>query len=354
MSYSSFLRRTRAGLHPSRAQALACSVLMILAAGYPDLPMPPPAAASVSNREMPGAGSTSGPATSTHAGGAVAGNPIASPAPPATSTRSNPFDGARLWVDPNSNAAKQAAQWRRSRSADAAVMDRIATRSHAIWFGDWNAEPYSWVRQVTSRIRADGALPVYVLYNLPLRDCGLYSRGGAAGAHAYQRWISEVVRGIGAEPAIVVLEPDGIATIDCFTAAQQAERLEMIRGAVRTLNSTGRISVYIDAGNARWHPAALIADRLNAAGIGDADGFALNVSNFVATDENIRYGDALSAKVGGKHFVIDTSRNGLGPTVPYEWCNPAGRALGVAPTTRTGHAQVDAFLWVKPPGESGR
>jgi hypothetical protein len=116
---------------------------MILAAGYPDLPMPPPAAASVSNREMPGAGSTSGPATSTHAGGAVAGNPIASPAPPATSTRSNPFDGARLWVDPNSNAAKQAAQWRRSRSADAAVMDRIATRSHAIWFGDWNAEPYS-------------------------------------------------------------------------------------------------------------------------------------------------------------------------------------------------------------------
>lgn len=48
--------------------------------------------------------------------------------------------------------------------------------------------------------------------------------------------------------------------------------------------------------------------------------------------------------------MIDTSRNGLGAT--NELFNPPGRALGSPPGVRTGHAQVDAFLWVKNPGES--
>jgi endoglucanase len=54
--------------------------------------------------------------------------------------------------------------------------------------------------------------------------------------------------------------------------------------------------------------------------------------------------------------VIDTSRNGNGAPPGgagvNEWCNPTGRALGRAPTTSTGVAGVDAFLWVKYPGQS--
>ena len=50
--------------------------------------------------------------------------------------------------------------------------------------------------------------------------------------------------------------------------------------------------------------------------------------------------------------VGDTSRNGLGPTADNQWCNPDGRALGDRPSTQTGLAYVDAFLWVKAPGES--
>jgi endoglucanase len=49
--------------------------------------------------------------------------------------------------------------------------------------------------------------------------------------------------------------------------------------------------------------------------------------------------------------VIDTSRNGRGP-YRNRWCNPPGRGLGTPPTTETGHPLVDAFLWVKTPGES--
>lgn len=95
-----------------------------------------------------------------------------------------------------------------------------------------------------------------------------------------------------------------------------------------------------------------MATRLQASNIAAADGFALNVSNFISTASNVAFGNTLSALVNGKRFVVDTSRNGLGPTADYQWCNPDGRALGAAPSTSTGHALVDAFLWIKKPGES--
>jgi hypothetical protein len=89
-----------------------------------------------------------------------------------------------------------------------------------------------------------------------------------------------------------------------------------------------------------------------------AQGFFLNVSNFQFTSDLIAYGHAVSDLIGargGTQFVIDTSRNGLGPwdpTVVDNWCNPPDRALGLAATTDTGDRLVDAFLWVKRPGES--
>lgn len=59
-------------------------------------------------------------------------------------------------------------------------------------------------------------------------------------------------------------------------------------------------------------------------------------------------------------FVIDTSRNGQGPWAApagwvgdaETWCNPPDRGLGIRPTTDTGHPLVDAYLWIKVPGES--
>jgi endoglucanase len=96
-----------------------------------------------------------------------------------------------------------------------------------------------------------------------------------------------------------------------------------------------------------------MADRLAGAGVREANGFSLNVSNYVATDKNIRYGKEISEILGGDvPFVIDTSRNGRGEAPGGEWCNPEGRGLGHAPTAVTGDPLVHAFLWVKRPGES--
>ncbi|SCF71261.1 endoglucanase, partial [Streptomyces sp. MnatMP-M27] len=50
------------------------------------------------------------------------------------------------------------------------------------------------------------------------------------------------------------------------------------------------------------------------------------------------------------------SRNGNGPAPgkndPQAWCNPKGRALGETPTVATGDKAIDAYLWIKRPGES--
>ena len=34
------------------------------------------------------------------------------------------------------------------------------------------------------------------------------------------------------------------------------------------------------------------------------------------------------------------------------WCNPPGRGVGLRPTADTGNPMLDAYLWIKIPGES--
>jgi len=75
---------------------------------------------------------------------------------------------------------------------------------------------------------------------------------------------------------------------------------------------------------------------------------------------NQRYANMLGAAKPTTHFVIDTSRNGAGPWQPpagaypdpQDWCNPPDRGLGLRPTANTNTALLDAYLWVKIPGES--
>jgi endoglucanase len=264
--------------------------------------------------------------------------------------RRNPFSGARWYVDPNSNARRQANAWRSSRPGDAAQMDKIAAQPQADWFGEWSGDVRSAVSRRVATIRAVGALPVLVAYNIPLRDCGGYSGGGASSPDAYRSWIRSFADGLGSGRAVVILEPDALAAIDCLSPSDRQTRLDLLRDAIAVLASHPGTYVYLDAGHSHWHSPGTIASRLRSAGIKAARGFSLNVSNSHPTAEQRRYGDAISARTGGKRFLIDTSRNGLGSN--GEWCNPDGRALGKRPTARTGDPRADAYLWIKPPGES--
>lgn len=87
----------------------------------------------------------------------------------------------------------------------------------------------------------------------------------------------------------------------------------------------------------------------------DTDEPTLNTSGI-----NLRYANMLGAVQPTTRFVIDTSRNGQGPWQPpagvypdaQDWCNPPDRGLGYRPTATVAAPLLDAYLWVKIPGES--
>ncbi len=282
---------------------------------------------------------------------APAPTPTATPTP-APAPDGNPFLGTRGYVDPNSPAQLDADRRRAWDPAGAAALDKVASGPQAEWFGDW-VPTSSLAHVVADRVSsqtAAGALPVLVAYAIPHRDCGSYSAGGLSGSTEYAAWIRQLAAGIGSRKAVVVLEPDGLALADCLTEASRKERYAMLASAVDVLEALPSTTVYLDAGGAGWHSAEEMATRLAAAGVSRARGFSVNVSNFADDATNLRYGNELSARLGGKYFIADTSRNGLGSG--STWCNPTGRALGRRFTTATGSPFADAFTWIKHPGES--
>ena len=191
--------------------------------------------------------------------------------------------------------------------------------------------------------------------------------------------------------------------------ADPGHRFEQLNHAVDALGALPNVKVYLDGTHSGWLGSGDAAHRLVQAGVQRADGFFLNVSNYRRTDHLQKYGTWISSCIafatnpeeGGwrlgqydwcasqyfpanpndfstwhltdewyaanlgsarpaTHFVVDTSRNGQGPWTPpagvypdpQDWCNPPGRGVGLRPTATTGVPLLDAYLWVKIPGES--
>ena len=211
---------------------------------------------------------------------------------------------------------------------------------------------------------------------------------------------------------MVILEPDGLGIIPWYNpfadrdtwvtnpnyewcqpaeadqATAAADRFAMLNYAVDELKAHPSTSVYLDGTHSAWLGSGDAADRLIQAGVGDADGFFLNVSNYRLDAHLEKYGtwtskciafasNPASWGVGHaewcasqyfpanpndfstwgltdqwytdnvesqtwwysesvlKHFVVDTSRNGQGPWTPpaypdpQDWCNPPDRGLGL-------------------------
>jgi Cellobiohydrolase A (1,4-beta-cellobiosidase A) len=337
---------------------------------------------------------------------------------------------------------------------DAALLQKMVSKGHAVWFSGGTPSEVRKavkktmpVKKTMRQARAKHAVPVLVAYNLPYRDCGQYSKGGALNTAAYKAWIDGFAAGIGSSDAVVILEPDGLGLIPNYVSeldgsqnckisgpeATPAARFEQLNYAVDVLTALPNTAVYLDATHSGWQNVSETAFRLLKVDVEQTDGFFLNVSNYQYTSNEVMYGTWVSSCIakatsspswtgdpvgplgsgfpncpnqywnGGPpsynngvalspygewsdtatewdlntsnitlsyaaypaattHFVIDTGRNGLGPwdyrskyataAIAQDWCNPPGRGLGIAPTTNTGNALVDAYLWVKVPGES--
>jgi endoglucanase len=281
------------------------------------------------------------------------------PATNAAAISRAPLAAFSFYVDPRSPAFEQLVELRASgQAADATAMKRIAAQPTATWFTE-GSDVQAPVREVTTRAQRAHRASLLVAYDIPGRDCGGYSSGGAPSPADYRRWISSFAAGIGERVATVILEPDAIAQAlsGCAPPGGAAQRYALLRYAIAVLETHKHVSVYLDAGNPGWiQPAERLAAPLLQSGLARADGFSLNVANFYATSTTLAYGKRISRAVNGAHFVIDTGRNGNGPEGPardqLDWCNPPGRALGTPPTTHTASSLVDAYLWVKQPGAS--
>jgi endoglucanase len=267
------------------------------------------------------------------------------PQPPAVTYAplEHPFRGAKLFVDSETAAAR----WQRDHGAG--WLDPITTRPQARWLS--SPDDLASLPRLVRRARHQRALPVLVAYYVPDRGCTGTRRDGAASARDYGRWISQLIRHLGSTRAVIILEPDAVAA-DCY----HRRRAALLKRTVRRLAAGGHY-VYIDAGHARWRSSGEMAQRLLDSGIQFAQGFAVNVANRQTTKESSQWGQELSDLLGNREFVVDTSRNGLGPPPDEpgrddEWCNPRRQALGPAPTTRTTVHGLGALLWIKPPGES--
>jgi endoglucanase len=265
-----------------------------------------------------------------------------------------PFASAGgLYIDPTS----QVMRWVAANPNDSrtpVIRDRIASQPQARWFSAFNIGTIQ--QEVAGYVggATDGSVPVLVSYGIPNRDCGGASAGGAPDLASYGTWINNFAHGLGSSNAIVILEPDSLALQTCLSGAQVTARDNALAAAVQTFRSTApNAKVYLDAGHSAWNSAGDQAARLRAAGVTSAAGIFTNVSNFNPTSNETNFASAVLSAIGNPALraVIDTSRNGNGSN--GEWCDPAGRAIGPSPARQPGgSALVDAFLWVKPPGEA--
>ena len=290
--------------------------------------------------------------------GCGAGGDAPGSKPTATTTvpeRPNPLIGASLWINPASTATWAEQTLRDSGDEQGAdSVARIASVPTATWVTG-GYDPKARVSELTTAAQAAGQVPVLVAYNLPERDCGQYSRGGAGSPAEYLTWTREVVAGLGDRPAVVVVEPDAIAhaIVGCDGAQMAVDRYELLSKTVDLYAEAPNAAVYLDAGNSGWvKDASKVAEALEESGVRRTAGFSLNVSNFEPTDAAVSYGQAVSRNLGGGvSYVVDTSRNGAAVD-GGDWCNPWTARLGEAPLTETDRDGLDALLWIKQPGDS--
>ncbi|HEU5073641.1 MAG TPA: glycoside hydrolase family 6 protein [Polyangiaceae bacterium] len=308
----------------------------------------------------------------------------------------NPFAGASFFVNP-SYAERVLASIEDAPGKETALRE-VAQQPTAIWLDRIAAleRVPSALDQAAARTRAEGkpSVPVFVVYDLPNRDCSAKASAGelhaeAEGEMRYRReFIDEIAREFARRPdqrIVAILEPDSLPNLatnmevpKCAASADLYKR--SIAYAIATL-SLPNVYLYVDAAHTGWlgwdanrnAMAQIYGEVLEMAGGAERiRGFASNVSNYNALDGDWgwklessnpcpseycyieKLNETLAAAgIRDKGFIIDTSRNGVAETRSKwgHWCNVKGAGLGARPAVAP-RALVDAYYWVKPPGES--
>ncbi|KAG8164439.1 hypothetical protein KVR01_006357 [Diaporthe batatas] len=235
-----------------------------------------------------------------------------------------------------------------------------------------------------------------VIYDLPGRDCAAKASNGELKVGELNRYKTEyidpIVKILKAHPNTafaLVIEPDSLPNLvtnsDLSTCQQSAQGYrDGVAYAIKQLNLPN-VVMYIDAGHGGWlgwndnlQPGAKeLANAYKAGGSPKQfRGFATNVAGWNAWDQSpgefssspdAQYNKCQNEKIyvdtfapllkqNGmpNHAIVDTGRNAVtGLRAEWgDWCNVNGAGFGVRPSSSTGDELADAFVWVKPGGES--
>ncbi|KAL2115474.1 hypothetical protein VTJ04DRAFT_9729 [Mycothermus thermophilus] len=235
-----------------------------------------------------------------------------------------------------------------------------------------------------------------VVYDLPGRDCAAKASNGELKVGELQRYktefidkIAEIIKRYPNTAFALVIEPDSlpnlVTNIDLTSCQQSASGYrEGVAYALQQLNLPN-VVMYLDAGHGGWlgwdsnlRPGAeeLASVYKRAGSPSQLRGFATNVAGWNSWDQTPgefasrsdaqwnscqneklyveKFGAALRTAGMPNHAIVDTGRNGVtGLRQEWgHWCNVDGAGFGQRFTTNTGSELCDAFVWVKPGGES--
>jgi cellulose 1,4-beta-cellobiosidase len=311
----------------------------------------------------------------------------------------NPFKGVNYYINPGYVANVEATAKRHPEMADHIL--KVAQYPSAGWLDSISAIPNLklWLDEAKKQQDASGkpTLTVVIVYNLPNRDCSAAASAGElkVSENGEQRYKTEYIDPITAQfkahpdqPIAVVLEPDSLGNLATNMALPmcQEARPAYKNGVVYAIKSFAlpNVSVYLDAAHSGWlgwddNRAKIV--RIfrqvlsEAGGPGMIRGFATNTSNYTHLSNRdgavleptnpcpneLTYVKTLRKTLemnGFKNptFIIDTARNGKGNIRKAwgSWCNVHGAGLGERPRAdpEPDSPYIDAYFWLKPPGES--
>ncbi len=285
---------------------------------------------------------------------------------------------------------------------------------------------------------ATPSLVEIVIYDLPGRDCAALASNGeipatTAGLTEYEtQYINPIATILSSFATsnirvVAIIEPDSLPNVvtnqslaTCQTATPFYEQGTTY--ALNKLHAIPNVYNYMDIAHSAWlgwpnnmsgTPAVYNSVvQATTAGYASIDGFISDTANYTPTQEPLLTNPTL--QVGGtqidavtfyqfnptfdeqtydtdmyntlvsagfpasKRFLVDTSRNGWGPTHPTtitsaadattyvndnkidkrpfrgDWCNQNNAGIGARPTDEPfgTSSPIEAFVWIKPPGES--
>ncbi|KAF2733486.1 cellobiohydrolase-like protein II precursor [Polyplosphaeria fusca] len=311
----------------------------------------------------------------------------------AVTLNGNPFSGRSFYANKEFSKEVETAAAAMTDTSLQAAASKVASVGTFLWM---DTRARISVLEDNLKDVPCGTIGMYVIYDLPGRDCAAKASNGELAVGDIATYKSEYIDPIVAifkkypNTAIaLVIEPDSLPNLVTNSDKQACKDSasgyrEGVAYAFKSLNLPN-IAMYVDAGHGGWlgwndnlKPGAKeLADVYKKAGSPkQVRGYATNVAGWNAWDlspgefskatdaqwnkaQNEKqyvalFSPALKSAGMPSQAIVDTGRNAVtGLRKEWgDWCNVNGAGFGVRPSSTTGDTNTDAFVWVKPGGES--